>query len=90
MESWVAASKEGTLELARTEVDDAALSRRPRRAACLGVRKRWRPPSTPLSSVDLPAPLGPIRHVSEPRATGKATWWTAWTAPKDYEAESTR
>ena len=35
------------------------------------------------SSVDFPAPLGPIKQVREPGATRRVTSSTAWTAPKD-------
>ena len=35
------------------------------------------------SSVDFPAPFGPIRHVSEPRSMRRVTSSTAATAPKD-------
>ena len=35
------------------------------------------------SSVDFPAPFGPIRHVSEPGANVSETSSTAATAPND-------
>ena len=36
------------------------------------------------SNVDFPAPLGPIRHVSEPRSTERKTSSTAVTAPNRF------
>ena len=36
------------------------------------------------SSVDFPAPFGPIRHVSEPAATSSETSSTALTAPNAF------
>ena len=36
------------------------------------------------SSVDFPAPFGPIRHVSDPRSTASVTSSTAATAPNDF------
>ena len=41
------------------------------------------------SSVDFPAPFGPIRHVSEPRSMRRLTSSTAATAPKDFPTPST-
>ena len=38
------------------------------------------------SSVDFPAPFGPIRHVSDPRSTASVTSSTAATAPNDFVA----
>ena len=38
------------------------------------------------SSVDFPAPFGPIKQVSEPGATRTVTSSTAATAPKDLPA----
>jgi hypothetical protein len=35
------------------------------------------------SSVDFPAPFGPIRHVSEPRSTPRLTSSTAARPPND-------
>ena len=35
-------------------------------------------------SVDLPAPFGPMRHVSEPRSIARSTPSTAATAPNSF------
>jgi hypothetical protein len=40
-------------------------------------------------SVDLPAPFGPIRHVSEPRSIRTETSSTAATEPNDFRTPST-
>src|ERR1035437_4978101 len=42
-------------------------------------------PASTASSVDLPAPLGPIRPMRSPSDTGKLMSWKRGTAPKRFD-----
>src|SRR5215207_9157011 len=74
----------------------------PRRASTCGLRRKIDLPSnsmsplsprsnpvTPLKSVDLPAPFGPISAVSEPSATSNVASSTAAIPPKRFETRRT-